>query len=485
LTQGPNRRLDSWKEIADYIGRDVRTAIRWEKRGLPVHRVPGGMRQAVFSYTAEIDAWAANPASTEPPLSAPSTAQEMLQPPAAARPVRRALWLLAATLPVALLLIWLIRNSQASTAGPPPLATPLSFVRADYPARMPMSIAAADLNRDGRPDLIFTNAGDGSLGVLLGDGSGGFLRQTKVLVGKQPERLALADFNGDGKLDVAVTDWTLGRLSILVGRGDGSFSAGENYSVEGRARWVSASDLNRDAKIDLVVAGSASSRIWVFAGQGNATFRLAGSYEAERDVSSLALDDFNRDGHIDVVAGDYRVGTGKSVSIYLGKGDLTFHARLPSRCNEGPLGMASADVNGDGRLDVVTANFRGVGASVLLGAGDGRFALASAVKTGAAPGFVQIADLDRDGKLDLLVLNEHSDDASALLGDGAGNFAAATQFATGRYPDAAALADFDGDGRLDFATANVFGDSISVMLNRTPARPGKSWLAALQTAIQR
>jgi hypothetical protein len=55
--QNGNRRLDSWKEIAAHLGRNERTAIRWEKRGLPVHRVPGGQRQAVFAYTQEIDAW--------------------------------------------------------------------------------------------------------------------------------------------------------------------------------------------------------------------------------------------------------------------------------------------------------------------------------------------------------------------------------------------------------------------------------------------
>jgi hypothetical protein len=53
-----NDRLDSWKEIAAYLGRDVRTVTRWEKlKGLPVHRIPGGRRHAVFSYRAELEAW--------------------------------------------------------------------------------------------------------------------------------------------------------------------------------------------------------------------------------------------------------------------------------------------------------------------------------------------------------------------------------------------------------------------------------------------
>jgi hypothetical protein len=58
MTQPSSRRLDSWKEIAEYVGRDVRTAIRWEdERGLPVHRVPGGKRGSVFAFTDEVDHW--------------------------------------------------------------------------------------------------------------------------------------------------------------------------------------------------------------------------------------------------------------------------------------------------------------------------------------------------------------------------------------------------------------------------------------------
>ena len=165
----------------------------------------------------------------------------------------------------------------------------------------------------------------------------------------------------------------------------------------------------------------------------------------------------------------------------LGGQTATFERAAPRPSNL--IGYVSGDFNGDGRLDLVgIVNYREF--AIFLGAADGGFEdgrLFSVERDAGWPGAA--ADFNRDGHLDLLVLNEHSDDASTLLGDGAGNFEAATQFATGRYPDSAAVADFDGDGRLDFATANVFGDSLSVMLNRTPARPSKSWLAALQTAI--
>ena len=70
-TSGQSRRLDSWKEIAEYLGRDVRTVARWEAQGLPLHRVPGGKGSSVFALTSEIDAWMSgdHPESVAPPVS--------------------------------------------------------------------------------------------------------------------------------------------------------------------------------------------------------------------------------------------------------------------------------------------------------------------------------------------------------------------------------------------------------------------------------
>ena len=487
-----NRRLDSWKEIAEYLDRDVRTAIRWEKeKDLPVYRVPGGVRKAVFTYTQELDAWiASRETSGKETQSELPVTQERVAPVPAPPPGRRfplirstvswsvGLAALIVAVGIALLGDWKV----SSAPGVMPLGRPLEFARADYDARRPMSIAAGDFNGDGKLDLIFTNSSENSVTVLLGNGDGSFGRRVTTPAGERPERIAVGDFNGDGKLDVALTHMMSRDLRILKGNGDGSFSAGPTYPLDGRARSVEATDLNGDGKLDLVVAASAAERLKVFFGNGDGTFRMEGDYEAEKDVSSIAVGDFNQDGRLDIATGDYLVGTGRFVSVYLRNADGSFGSRIKSPCGTGPLWITSADLNNDGKLDLVTADFQGT-VSVLLGKGDGTFDLRPLLKAGDANGFVQIADMDRDGRLDLVVLSEHSDDVSILFGHGDGTFDPPIHFATGQYPDASVIADFDGDGRLDLATANVYGDSVSVFLNRAkPAAHTSFWGTALHAS---
>lgn len=88
-------------------------------------------------------------------------------------------------------------------------------------------VAAADLNGDGKPDLVSCNNGDGTISVLLGKGDGTFQAAVAYNVGKWPGAVAVGDFNGDGKLDLAITDsgpaGTSNQVSILLGNGDGTF----------------------------------------------------------------------------------------------------------------------------------------------------------------------------------------------------------------------------------------------------------------------
>lgn len=490
MTAPVHRRLDSWKAIAAYLDRDVRTVIRWEKeRRLPVHRVPGGIRQAVFAYEHELDAWAAGKtAEAEVPADSSATssarASELIQgrTPWYRRTVSISLGI------VSLLVVGVILVGDwqaASTAGPLPLTRPLDFARVDFSASLPKSILAADFTGDNKLDLAFTNSAANTISVLPGDGAGGFGSRVDSPSGTSPERLAVGDFDGDGKLDLAVTHSVSGDLEILLGKGNGGFSTRERHSTNGRARWVSSADVNADGLLDLAVAASAAGRLLIFLGRGNGTFRNGDEYPAEEDVSSLAIADFNGDGRPDIAAGDYHVGTGRSISLYVGRGDGTFHPRATFLSGLAPLGIAAADINADGRADIVTADFR-QGASVLLGSGQGAFSAPRPLVAGNAPGFAQVADMDRDGRLDLVILNEHSDDLSILLGRGDGTFEPARPMATGKYPDACAAGDFDRDGKMDLATANVFGNSVSVFLNRSePAsRSSSRWRAALPSVFQ-
>lgn len=482
-----NRRLDSWKEIAEHLGRDVRTVIRWEKeKALPIHRIPGGRRQGVFAYTGEIEDWMLGQSGAEagetgvgPPAGHSSDSSHPLQTPAS-----QGGWKFRISLGIAAgitvltggIFLWIGRAGFA--AAVPPLERPLKFARADYAATLPRGIAAGDFNGDGKLDLAFTDSLHGSVVVLLGDGHGTFPRRVSSPTAvKSPEHLAVADFNGDGKLDVVLTSYFGGReVEVLLGNGDGSFRQHAGYDVGGRSRWVAAGDLNGDGQPDFAVAGSLAGKIFVRFGNGDGTFRDGGQYEAEWDVAAIELADLEGRGMLDIVAADYRQATGNSVSVYANKGDGTFAPRRIFSTGNGPLGLAVADLNRDGRPDIVTANFPFSG-SILLAAGKARFAEALPFDAGRGNGFVAVADLDRDGLPDLVVLGEHSATASILLGDGRGRFSAAQEIPTGTYPDGAVIADFDGDRKLDLAILNTSGNSISVLLNRTATVSAWSWFA--------
>jgi len=123
---------------------------------------------------------------------------------------------------------------------------------------------------------------------------------------------------------------------------------------------------------------------------------------------------------------------------------------------------------GDGFLDLVTASFNSDDVSVLLGAGDGTFGAVAtfAAGIGVTPYSVAIDDLDGDGFLDLVTANFFSDDVSVLLGAGDGTFGAAATFAAGDGSTSVAIDDLDGDGFLDLVTANFFSNDVSVLINQ-------------------
>jgi hypothetical protein len=131
-----------------------------------------------------------------------------------------------------------------------------------------------------------------------------------------------------------------------------------------------------------------------------------------------------------------------------------------------PQSITTSDLNGDGILDVVTANDYSDDVSVLPGIGDGTFGEAVNYDVGSGPQDVTIADFDKDGALDMIVANRDSNDVSILYGDGAGSFEDAVTVRTdGRYPFAIASGDFNGDTWIDFAVANGFSHDVTTVAN--------------------
>jgi hypothetical protein len=310
------------------------------------------------------------------------------------------------------------------------------------------SVAIADVNGDGKPDLLVanlcanSNCTTGSVGVLLGNGNGTF--QTAVPYGSggyEASSVAVADVNGDGKPDLAVANNGSTTVGILLGNGDGTFQTAVPYGSGGyEASSVAVADVNRDGKPDLLVTNTCADSncntpgsVGVLLGNGDGTFQTvvtygSGGYEA----SSVAIADVNGDGKPDLLVTD-RCASGSEcnnglVGVLLGNGDGTFQSAVTYNSGgAGPGTVAVGDVNGDGKLDLAVANCDptncgGGGAApigVLLGNGDGTFQAAVTYASGGNEAFsVAVADVNGDGKPDLLVAtNECGLTCRGLLGE--------------------------------------------------------------------
>jgi hypothetical protein len=288
----------------------------------------------------------------------------------------------------------------------------------------------------------------------------GFLPAVNYPTGAEPFTVAIADFNGDGKPDLAAANYVDGTISILLGRGDGTFVPTKTHSICLRPIRIVAGDLNGDGRPDLVATCQTGSAKDIAVMLNSASGFLPSQFfnDGGTGAGPLVLADFDGDGILDLVVGD-----GPMVSFLKGNGDGSFQLPETSFPGFNIQWLVAADFNHDGHLDVAAADGN-VGAVVLLGNGDGTFQSAMYLADNLDPVSVAAGDFNQDGHLDLVLANE-SKTVTVFLGNGDGTFQSPTTLEVGKGPRSVAVGDFNGDGALDIAVA-IAEAGVAVMYGR-------------------
>jgi hypothetical protein len=396
----------------------------------------------------------------------------------------------------------------------------------------PIRVATADLNSDGNGDLVVLDAGDDAADVYLGDGIGGFARGDRVPVGFGVSAITLADVQGTGHPDLVLTGQVTGLVIVLPGRGDGTFGAPSIYPASGgpygvnssasAASTVTSSEAAAGVAIGTFTPGGnpglatvdpGTNSFAMLTGLGGGALANPVRGFTSTPASLVRAGDFNGDGLSDLVL----LGA-NGVTIELNDGRGGFHPTATFNVGPDPTGLTLADVNHDGKLDLLIGNALG-DILVLLGNGDGTFrpyrrldqnvALAVlptssptpefifadqgldrvVVASGSQstvvgnrstgildPGAVQLADLNGDGIPDLIVVNRGGNNVLVYPGLGNGQFGpelnGGNGFFTGTDPVSVTVADVNGDGRPDLVVADNGSNDVTILLNQATAGGG-------------
>jgi hypothetical protein len=345
----------------------------------------------------------------------------------------------------------------------------------------PYAVASGDFNGDGKADLAVANYLSNNVSVLIARGNGHFSGHVDYPVTVGPVSVAVGDLNGDGHLDLIVASQSGnqqgdGTVNVLLGNGDGTFQPAASYDAGPVITAVAVGDFNEDGRLDVAAAyyvlGLNSASVSIYLGNGDGTLQARSDIEEGISTATLSVGDLNRDGHLDlvVVQPDFN-GGGNGVNLLFGHGNGTFGTPVHIATGQGPTSAAIADFNNDDNPDlaVTIADFGSAHhVSVLLGNGNGTFQPAVNYAVGQNPASIAAADFNGDGNMDLVTANLFGLTVSVLTGNGDGTFQNAANYQVGQNPFFVATGDFNGDHAPDIATANGqngLGNTVGVLLN--------------------
>ncbi len=361
-----------------------------------------------------------------------------------------------------------------------PSSRPLSFHEVSIAVgKGPRFVATADLNHDGKVDLVVANADDETVTVLLGDGRGHFqqAKGSTVPAGHLPNDIAIADMNHDGNPDLVIANHQSPYIRILLGDGKGRFqpAPGSPFDVHSNPHphGVAVGAFSGKSNVDVITDSWGDNQIELLRGDGKGGLLLPGRFfrVGRRPYERLRSADFNRDGLPDVVTTNLDDDT---VTILLsdGKGGFLEAPGSPDPAGGKPWQIAIDDFNKDGNPDLAIIPYerdlpagQRAAVTVLLGDGKGGFTAmpGTPLSLDGCHGSSSIAtgDINGDRYPDIVVFCAESKNLAIFLSNAEKGFTRSMHSTPGGW-GSVAVADLDADGKADIITANPDQGSIRI-----------------------
>lgn len=331
-------------------------------------------------------------------------------------------------------------------------------------------VSVADYNNDGVSDMGAVTSGN--MAILLGDHEGHFLGNESVPLNFIPYSITKADFNGDGKMDIVATDNASDEVVMILGNGIDGFSLSMKYAAGLTPTSITSNDFNSDGKMDIALASNEGNNIAVLLGDGLGGLSLPIYYPAGAISYLLLSSDFNGDGRADLATGN----NGPSLSVLFGDGMGRFGPPLMLTLDNFPFSISASDFNDDGKFDLAVVIDKSDDVFIFMASETGNFDSPQNHYMGLRPRIIKGADLNGDGRHDLVAVNQEAYNRTSLaiiLNNGTGLFSRPVYFANGSTISQIIIDDFNKDTRADVAA--VEEDHVSVYLGNGSgnfAQPG-------------
>jgi FG-GAP-like repeat len=223
----------------------------------------------------------------------------------------------------------------------------------------PTDIRLADMNQDGRLDVLLTHRFDNRASIFLNQGNGA-LTISSGITNIYPDSLAIGDINGDGRLDIVTGNGSENSVSVLLQNTDGTFSSPTNYSIGGYVDSVALGDIDRDGRLDIVATNHDTNSVAILVNQGNNQFAAPVNYAIGSTLRKVVLGDINQDQWLDIVVANIGSGTAfdynDAITVLLNQQNGQFGTRTDYKLATNISNIALQDLNRDGRLDLIATS---------------------------------------------------------------------------------------------------------------------------------